>query len=123
MRNVAMAHHWWMNISSPSTFFTGNLGAGIQQISSVLFQLKILLMLSPLQSFARIPFLLLIHNWRNSNNLPAIIGTSATHIFPLAFGDRPATGVVDFFHPVIFAPPLNKGCSPGAASIKVGLVA
>src|SRR6185436_7242285 len=107
-----------MNISNPCTFSRVEvLGVGIQQYSSLLFQLRIRYILSAFFSLARIAFTLLIHNCLNSVGFPPFNGISATHIFPWATDGNPKTSCLGKYQLWIRKPPLNTGCSPGAASI------
>src|SRR5688572_12944316 len=111
-----------MNNSTPEVFDSDeNCGVGTRQLSSLLFQFSMRSIWSPFTLFALTAFTPLTHSCRNSNDLPFIIGTSAIQIFPFAAAGNPATGDNNFFQPLIITPPLNTGCSPGAASINVGL--
>src|SRR5689334_7452119 len=104
----------------PLTFVKENNGVGIQQLSSCLFQFDMRSILSPFTLFALTALTSFTHNCRNSNSSPFTIGTSAAQTFPFANAGKPVTGDDNFFQPLIVIPPLITGCSPPAASIKVG---
>src|SRR5258706_1673241 len=111
-----------MNNSMPVVFVNkGNVGVGIQQLAFFLFQFRMRCMRSPFMLFALTAFTPFTHNWRNSNSVPLIIGTSATQTFLFAARGKAPGATSDIFQLIIFIPPLNIGRSFYVLSIYVGL--
>ncbi len=119
-RKLAIAHHWWITISSCCVSSRLTPGSGIQNTSFSWSADKIRSSFSSSRLDARLAFTPSTHIWRNSILRPALRGILATQRFREALV-KPLTRPA-FSQPLTSTPPLTRGNAPLAPFMVVMLV-